>query len=33
MDGYDPETEQKKPLESIIEWIDHILEEDDIDGK
>jgi len=33
MDNFDPATEEKKPLESIMEWIDHTLEEDDIDGK
>ncbi|ORX81968.1 hypothetical protein BCR32DRAFT_232300 [Anaeromyces robustus] len=32
MDGFDPEVEEKKDLRYILEWVDHILEEDDIDG-
>ncbi|ORX47532.1 hypothetical protein BCR36DRAFT_413479 [Piromyces finnis] len=32
IDGFDPETEEKKNLEYITKWVEHILEEDDIDG-
>jgi len=33
IDEFDPETEEKRDLKYILEWIDHILEEDDVDGK
>jgi len=32
VDGFDPTIEEKKDIEYIMEWVDHILEEDDIDG-